>query len=689
MPSLKRVLIGRPIATDQAHHQKLPKVIALPVFASDALSSTAYASEEIMATLLVGGAGLFFLTPQLSLGIVLLLAIVVISYRQTVMAYPGGGGAYIVAKENLGELPAQAAGAALLIDYVLTVAVSIAAGIAAIASLLQTLGYADIHHYIVPLCIAATAVIALMNLRGVRESGVAFAFPAYSFVFIMYAMLALGFYKWFFAGGIAPVHNAAQWAAARSTEGGGAEALQKLTPFLLLRAFASGCTALTGTEAISNGVTAFKEPSAKNAATVMTWMGLILGSLFLGLSYLAVHVQAIPPTAQGFSETVVSQVGRAVFSGIGPSVGGQSFLYFFLQLATCLILILAANTSYADFPRLCSLMARDGYLPRQLSNIGDKLVFNNGIFVLTFFSLMLIVLFKGSVNALIPLYCVGVFLSFTLSQSGMVRRWMRLREKGWQLKAAVNGVGAIATFIVLIVFGVVKFSHGAWVVIVLIPALVFFFSRIHRHYRSVSKQLSLEGYRPSQGFRHHVLVLAPDIHRGVIPALQYARTISEDARAIHVAIDPTREARLRKRWIEYSRGVPLVMLHSPYRSLVSPVLTYIDDLQKQEPNSITTVIIPEFVPTGWFAKLLHGQAGLSIKLLLLFKRGVVVTSVPYHIEAYVPMSDKANSSEGSLSLRYIGSQTNGAPTNGASSQEPREGSAQQIAVMASGSDVAQ
>lgn len=636
--SLRRLLIGRPLHSEQAQHEKLPKRLALPVFASDALSSTAYASEEIMAALLVAGAASFFLTPQLSIGIALLLTIVVISYRQTVMAYPGGGGAYIVSKENLGDLPAQAAGAALLIDYVLTVSVSIAAGIAAITSLVETVGHKDIHNYIVPLCLLAVAFVAVMNLRGVRESGTAFALPSYSFVVIMYTLLAIGFYRWFIGGGIVPAHSTAEVLAARSAEHGAGHALQALTPFLLLRAFASGCTALTGVEAVSNGVTAFREPAAKNAATVMVWMGLILGSLFIGLSFLAVHIQAIPPTAEGYSETVVSQVGRTIFQGIGPTVGGQSVLYFFLQIATCGILILAANTAFADFPRLSSLMARDGYLPRQLGNIGDKLVFNNGILLLSLLSAILIIMFRGSVNALIPLYCVGVFLSFTLSQSGMVRRWCRLRTAGWQLKAAVNGFGAVATCTVMIVFGVVKFSHGAWVVVFLVPTLILFFSLIRKHYRSVAQQLSLEGYRPQQGQRQHVFVLVPDIHRGVIPALQYARSLSSEAKALHVSIDLAREKRLRERWTLWSRGLPLIILPSPYRSLASPVIEYLDRLQSQEPQCLITMVIPEFVPQGWWPRLLHGQAGFMLALRLHERRGVVVVNVPYHIDAFVPLA---------------------------------------------------
>lgn len=592
-----------------------------------------------MAALLVAGAGYFFLTPQLSIGIAVLLAIVVISYRQTVMAYPGGGGAYIVAKENLGELPAQAAGASLLIDYVLTVSVSIAAGIAALASLMETVGHADIHHYIVPLCLTAALFVAIMNLRGVRESGSAFAIPAYSFVAVMYVMLGVGFYKWLAGGGIAPVHTTAELLAARTAEHGSASrALETLTPFLLLRAFASGCTALTGVEAVSNGVTAFREPAAKNAATVMVWMGTILGSLFMGLSFLAVHIHAIPPTAAGYSETVVSQVGRTVFKGIGPTLAGQSVLYYFLQIATCAILILAANTAFADFPRLSSLMARDGYLPRQLGNIGDKLVFNNGILLLTLLSCTLIVLFKGSVNALIPLYCVGVFLSFTLSQAGMVRRWRRLRTPGWQMKAVINGFGSVCTGIVMVVFGVVKFSHGAWVVVILVPALICVFTFIHRHYRSVAQQLSLDGYRPQQGRRRHVFVLVPDIHRGIIPALQFARAFEADAKALHVSTDAKRTERVRERFQLWSRGMPLVVLPSPYRSLIEPILAYIDRLQTDEPDCLITVVIPEFVPQGLWPKLLHGQAGFLLALQLHERRGVVVVNVPYHIDALVPLA---------------------------------------------------
>ncbi len=660
MPSsFKRLVMGAPISTEHAHHEKLPKILALPVFSSDAISSVAYASEEIMAALLLAGSAIFGLTPWLTLGIVILLVIVTASYRQTVMAYPSGGGAYIVARDNLGELPAQAAGAALLVDYVLTVSVSVASGISAIVSLVKTFHpNSSIDNYVVPLCLIAVAFIAIMNLRGVRESGAVFAIPTYSFIVLMYAVIGVSLYKILVLHNIPLAHTAQEFASARyfndakqtfETSGFGI--------FLILHAFASGCTAMTGVEAISNGVPAFKEPSSKNASITMIWMSLVLGTIFLGLSYVAVHIDALPSVArlpganESLGETVISQVGKAAF-GAGP-------LYIALQIATCLILIVAANTSYADFPRLSSIMARDGFLPRQLANIGDKLVFNNGIYGLTLFSVLLIVAFRGSVDALIPLYAIGVFLSFTLSQAGMVKRWATLKTPGWHFRAGVNGLGAVCTGVVTIVFGIVKFSHGAWVVVILIPALMFVFFRIHAHYRSVASQLSLRGYRPQQAFRHHVAVLVPDIHRGVIPALQYARAISEDARAIHISIDPTREARLRERWTLWSRGLPLTILPSPFRSLTEPVLTYIDRLQAQEPGSLVTIVIPEFVPTGWWPKLLHGHAGFALALRLHFKRNVVVINVPYHIEAYVPHTQDD-----------LATQAPSVPTNGSAGQRP-------------------
>jgi len=622
--SLRRLLLGEPLRTEDAGHEKLSNVIALPIFASDALSSVAFATEEIMAALLVAGAIPFFgWTPWLSLGIVVLLAIVTISYQQTIAAYPGGGGAYTVATDNLGSGAGRTAGAALLLDYVLNAAVCASAGTAAITSLAQNYGH-DLHRYTVPLAIGFILLIALLNLRGVRESGTVFAVPVYGFVATMFVLIGVGLYK-YFAGGLMPAHTLSELQAARVAGEQGAGQLAPFGLFLLLHAFASGCTALTGVEAISNGVQAFKEPAAKNAQITMIWMALLLGTLFSGLSFLAVHAGAIPPNAQGYEETVVSQTGRAIF--------GTGLFYNVLQIATCAILILSANTSFAGFPRLSSLMARDGFLPRQLDNVGDKLVFDRGILVLSTTSIFLVVLFKGSVHALIPLFAIGVFLSFTLSQTGMVKRWVRVKTSGWKGKAIVNGVGAIATCIVTIVFAIVKFADGAWVILFLIPALVMLFSGIKRHYTSAKQQLSLEHYRPRQGVRHHVLVLVPDVNRGVLLALQYARLISDDARALHIATNPERVERLREQWMLYARGVPLVVVDSPYRELVKPVVRYIDKLQWQEPNCIITIVIPEALAENWWTHLLHGQASFTLLWRLRFKPGVVATHVPYHIKA--------------------------------------------------------
>jgi len=671
--SLRRLLIGSPTATEHADHQKLTKLIALPVFASDALSSVAYASEEIMAALLIAGTGRFYLTPWLSLAIVFLLVVVATSYRQTVMAYPSGGGAYIVARENLGDLAAMAAGAALLIDYILTVAVSIAAGVAAIASLLQNSGHILSQIEVVAICVACTLFIALLNLRGLKESGAVFAIPTYSFVGMMYVVLAIGFYKLFLGGGIPPVHTGHEMQVARALETDGlAKTLQPLSVFLILHAFASGCTALTGVEAISNGVPAFKAPASKNAATTMAWMAAILGSVFLGLSMIATRINALPSIAalpgskDSLGETVISQVGRAVFDTAHSPSG--KFFYSFLQIATALILVLAANTSFADFPRLSALMSRDGFLPRQFSNIGDKLVFDRGIIVLALFSIILIVAFRGSVDALIPLYAIGVFLSFTLSQAGMVKHWRLTQERGWHWRSFVNGFGAVCTFVVMIVFGAVKFKDGAWLIIIFIPILLALFARIQAHFQSVRRQLSMDGYRPAQGIRNHVLLLVPDIHRAIIPAMQLARSMSNEARAVHISIDPTREARVRERWTLYSRGMPLTVLQSPYRSLSAPILAHVQELRERDPQSLVVVVIPEFEPKGWFPKLLHGHAGFALAVRLHFIPGVVVVNVPYHIAGFVPAKSDSLAARNDIGLQ-VGGEPEGNLANYVSTRE--------------------
>ena len=635
--SLRRLLIGDPLQTSDANHQKLSNIIALPVFASDALSSVAFATEEMMAAILIAGAIPYFgLTPYLAAGVVLLLCIVATSYSQTIAAYPGGGGAYTVAGENLGPIPGRTAGAALLLDYTLNAAVCASAGVAAIVSLVGNYGV-DIERFTVPLALCFLAFIALVNLRGAKESGVFFAVPVYGFVLVVALLIGGGAYL-LLTGGWNPVHTSAE--LARAHVGHGAESGDRgaldLAPFglfLLLHSFSSGCTALTGVEAISNGVSAFREPAAKNARKVMMWMAILLGTLFIGVSILASKSGAIPPNAAGYDETVLSQVGRVVF-GTGP-------LYLILQIATCAILVLSCNTSFADCPRLCSLLARDGLLPRQLANIGDKLVFDRGIYALAAGAGFLVIIFRGSVHALIPLFAIGVFLSFTLSQAGMVKHWIGEKSDGWKSKLAVNGLGMVATAIVTVVFAVVKFHDGAWMILILIPVFVLLFGAIKHHYNGTARQLSLQNYCPAQIQCNQVLVLVPDLHRGVLPALNYARALSPDARALHVSIDPQKEARLRERWELYGRGVTLEFLPSPYRALAAPVLNYIDALKKRDPDCLITLVIPEAIPTAWWARALHGQTALMLLWKLRSRPGVVAINVPYHFDAWLDNQESA------------------------------------------------
>jgi len=688
--SWRSVLFGRALATHQSQHQKLPKYVAVPVFASDAISSVAYATEEILLALTLGtgvvaSVALAKVFP-ISAAIAVLLAIVVFSYRQTIYAYPNGGGSYIVAKDNLGDYPGLTAGAALLIDYVLTVAVSIAAGVAAIISAFPAL---DGHR--VAICLGFITILTLANLRGLKESGTVFMLPTYGFLVCIYTLMAVGFFKYFSGGlGHASVH--AEEAAAGTVA-------QGLTLVLVLRAFASGCVAMTGTEAVSNGVPAFRAPEPKNASITLIIMAGILGSLFLGISFLAWHYGAVPGHEAG--ETVVSMLGTGVFGRDLGSVGG--WFYYGLQITTCLLLIVAANTAYADFPRLTMLMAQDRFLPRQMANIGDRLVFSNGIIVLAVLAGALVITFGGITHHLIPLYSVGVFLSFTLSQAGMVRRWFRLRSPGWQRNAAINGFGACATLVVLLVIAYTKFASGdpiripllttplgywamltglgfllismyhrwmgkwllvaspiglllwwtvfradllqmapirmgAWIVVLVIPVLIWMCSRIRFHYEEVAEHLTMERYRPIPPFRHTILLLVPGLHRGVMPALEYARSIAAghgDVRGVYVEIDPLQTPQALERWTRWVKDVPLVVLDSPYRSMVSPILGYLDEVEREREDDVVTVIIPEFVTEKWWTTLLHGQTGMMLKWSLLFKKGVVVVNIRYHLDAGV------------------------------------------------------
>jgi amino acid transporter len=612
---VKRILVGRPLATTEMEHQRIPKTIGLAVFSSDAISSTAYATEEILFVVAVGGSslalGLSKLVP-IGIAVAILLAIVVTSYRQTIFAYPSGGGSYVVSRENLGEMPSLIAGASLLVDYILTVAVSISAGVAAIISIPA---FNDLAEHRVLLGLGLIALISLANLRGVKESGRLFAVPTYVYIFSVSALVMYGLYRVFIADDISTITVGSDFVGENLAGG-------TLGILLLLKGFSSGAVALTGVEAISNGVPAFRRPESRNAANTLVWMGLILGTLFMGVQILAHHLGPYPSER----ETVFSQMGVAVW-------GSGTFMYVLLQFATAAILTLAANTAYADFPRLSSIIARDGYLPRQLANRGDRLVFSNGVLVLAVAAGALIVAFGGLTNALIPLYAVGVFLSFTLSQAGMVRHHQKERERGWRRNMAINAVGAIATAIVLLIVGGTKFTSGAWVPLVVIPIIVLGFKAIKRHYTTVAAGLRVApGFRPRR-MNHTVVVLVSGVHRGVLEAIAYARSLNPNHLvAVHVSSDEEDEERIQAHWQEFGIEVPLEIVYSPYRELTRPVLRYIDELDARYENDVITVLLPEFVVSHWWGNVLHNQTALMLKGRLLFRKGTVVTSLPYHLD---------------------------------------------------------
>jgi amino acid transporter len=669
--TLKRLLVGRAKRTEQAIHERLTKKTGLAVFASDALSSTAYASEEILLVLAVayaaGQTNAFNYVVPITLVIAVVLTIVAISYRQTIHAYPSGGGAYIVAKENLGTTPGLVAAAALLVDYILTVSVSISAGVAAITSAAQGTSWAWLDQHKVFLCLVLIGLIALANLRGVRESGAIFATPTYAFVISFLFMIGYGILHYFlYPDSVPPV-------AAESLKLAEGYSLQPLTLFLLLGAFSNGCVALTGIEAISNGIPAFKQPESRNAATTLTWMAVLLTTMFIGTSVMAYFYHVHPHE----NETVISQFARIIFTG------PMAWFYYVIQGTTALILILAANTSFADFPRLSSLLARDRFMPRQFATRGDKLVFSNGIIILAVFSGILVTAFGGDTSRLIPLYAVGVFLSFTLSQLGMVRHWLKagrmlktfqttsakqeervseghqldkshpgsppgktqsanqinhageLKQAAhWRKSIVVNGLGAIATFIVLVVLVITKFRHGAWIVVVLIPLLVALFRAIHRHYLDVANQLTTQGLERLRPIRHEVIVPISGIHRGVLKALEYAKAIApEHVTAVYINLDYEATQKLRTKWSEWGEGVELVVIASPYRSLVGPLIRYVDRRMSLHPDQMVTVVLPEFIPARWWQHLLHNQSSLMLKGAMLFKPNVIVTSVPYHLKS--------------------------------------------------------
>jgi amino acid transporter len=622
----RKWLIGRPLPTADAAHQTIGKTIGLAVFASDALSSTAYATQEILLILAVAGTAAFGYAFPIALAIVGLLAMVTISYEQTIHAYPNGGGAYIVSRDNLGDFAAEVAGAALLVDYILTVAVSVSSGVAQVAS-----AFPEFFPYRVYLAVGLVLFVMLVNLRGVKEAGAAFAIPTYFFLAMMFSMVGVGFIR-YLSGSLGSVIDPPPLEVAHLASA--------VTPFIILHAFSSGTTALTGVEAISNGITAFQEPRSRNAGITLIWMAAILATLFLGITFLAGQVHAIPSEA----ETVISQLGRTVFDGRG-------LLYHGVIAATTIILIMATNTSFAGFPRLSAMLAADGFLPRQLTYRGSRLVYSRGIIALALIASLLIVAFDASVSGLIPLYAIGVFLSFTLSQVGMARRWWKIghlpigqevKERGsilcyeprWRLKMVVNACGAVCTAIVMLVFAVTKFTEGAWIVLLLMPVLVGVLSRIHRHYVDLAARLSLEHYgETTRVLRQCVIIPLAGVHRGTLEALRYARSLSDDITAVHVSIDPTEAEAVRQKWELWGEGVRLVILESPYRLLLEPLLQYIADIaERRQPNETITIVVPQFVPGRWWHNFLHNQTAIMLRLALLFRRGIVITDVPFHLE---------------------------------------------------------
>ncbi|MHB8087259.1 MAG: APC family permease [Anaerolineaceae bacterium] len=623
--SIQTWLIGRPLATKDAAEQTIGKIVGLAVFSSDAMSSVAYGPQELMLILAAAGAGAVHFALPIVFAIVGLLMILTFSYEQTIHAYPGGGGAYIVARDNLGELPAQVAGAALLTDYILTVAVSISSGVAQLVS-----AYPILHDYRVWIAIVMILLIMTINLRGVKESGITFAIPTYFFLLMMFATAIIGFIR-FIGGNLGTVINPPHMEIS---------ILQPISLFLILKAFANGTTSITGVEAISNGITAFKEPRSSNAGKTLVWMALIMSTLLLSITFLSIRIGAVP--AEG--ETVISQLFRTIYNGRG-------LLYILSISSTTVILLMAANTAFADFPRLGALQAADGFLPRQLTFRGSRLVFSSGIVALAGLASLLVIIFQASVTKLIPLYAIGVFLSFTISQTGMAHRWWKSGHlkpdeerveagsivkynKGWTFKMVVNSLGAACTFMVMIIFGVTKFQDGAWLIIILIPVLVILFFSIHSHYKHVASRLSLDNRQIKKHIkRNRVIMPISGVHSGTLAALEFASTLSEDVTIVHVSIDPVETSKVRAKWETWGDGYRLVVLNSPYRLFLEPRLEYFDKIALiQLPNELITIVVPQFIPKHWWTNFLHMRTAESLRKTLLHRKNIVITEVPYQVE---------------------------------------------------------
>jgi amino acid transporter len=620
----KRLLVGRPLASERLEHEKLSKTTALAVLSSDAISSVAYATEQILFVLAVlpGIAATTYVFP-VSVVIVALLVLVGLSYRQTIFAYPGGGGSFTVAKENLGVRAGLVAAAALLTDYVLTVSVSISSGVAAITS-----AYPQLASYKVTICIAAILLLMFVNLRGVRESGALFSLPTYVFIAMMLALIGIGLYRLRMGHALAPVVGPPHIDPVSRQPGQISAPVAFAFFYLMLRGFAEGCAAMTGTEAISNGITAFRAPAPKNAAKTLGWMVGILAVFFLGVSWLAQQYAVMP--AQ--SETVLSQLGRHIF--------GMGKVYFVFQYATFAILVLAANTAFADFPRLASILASEKFMPRQLAARGDRLAFSNGIVMLALVAILLVWIFHAQTTALIPLYAIGVFVCFTLSQAGMVRHWFATRAAGWKWKAVLNGMGAIATGIVSIVQVVTKFTSGAWIVVVLIPLIILLLRAIHEHYRLFAEEVKFVGYSPIVPLHHTVVVPINAITKATAGALVYATTISADVHAIYIDLDSAATTQLRTDWDKWDIGIDLVVIQSPYRSVLRPLVEYVENLRRDAPGELVTVVVPEIVPRKWWEHFLHNKTALYIRTAFLFKPNVVVTAVPFHLGHSARLRDR-------------------------------------------------
>jgi len=600
---LKRWLVGDPLKSTQARHERLSKTLALAIFSSNAISSVAYASEEILLVLVLAGTAAIAWSIPISLAILFLVVVLTISYRQIIYEYPEGGGAYIVARNNLGELPALTAAAALMIDYVLTVAVSVAAGIAALTSAVPGL-----FEHREALGLVAIIFIIVMNLRGVRESGKFFAIPTYFAIGALGVMVVVGSVQALFGQAV-------------SVSPDSQTAVEELTLFLILRSFAAGCSAVTGMEVISNGVKAFRRPESQNASTTMIHMSLILAALFMGISFLADHYGVLPKT----DETIISQLARLTF--------GTGALYYALQIGTMLLLVLAANSAFAGFPHLASIRARDGYMPHQMATFGDRLVFSNGIIILGIFACFLLILFHGDTHALIPLYAVGVFISFTLSQTGMVRRWLTKKGPHWRKNLIVNGAGAVTTGIATIILATTKFTQGAWIVFLLILILVWMFRSIRSHYKAVSEQIALtRDHRPPIPRRNIVIIPISAVDQAVVRAVDYARSRAGEIRAVLVDVDPESTARIQTQWAQWGCGVQLIVVPCPFRSVLRSLLDHIEELLQKNQDYWVTVVIPEILPDRWWQNILHNQRALGLKAALLFKDRVILTDVPFNLK---------------------------------------------------------